>query len=416
MATARLHHESQRSPSRQTRLIEQAAGSEAVETTDTALGLRIGWLGHKSLTIGDGLRSYSRNVTGELAARGAEVLFVHHEPALDDGCSSFSLRSTSTFQRRVAIARPGSTRRLEEILHAHPVDVVHVSAPFSTLDFALPRICHRLGLPLVVTFHVPFARNRSIWGALASGAYRAYASSLARCDRVIVLGPAQRDLLVRHGVPERAITILPNGVDIERYSPGPSGALRQFDAERLFTFFGRIDPEKQVEALVRAFLDAGPRHSTRLVVVGDGVELPRLRKRYRDPRVVFTGAILDERRRIEILRASDAFLLPSQVEAQSLALLEAMACGVAVASTPVGDHVEVLNGAGMILDPDRVGEDLRRCIVELEGSPELCRALGARARARAVDLFRLGAHVEGIVSSYRSLLSLRGAPRMELLN
>lgn len=372
-------------------------------------GLRVGWLGHKSQTIGDGLRTYSRNVTSALEERSVEVVFVHHEQSLDDGRSSLSLRGTPVFQRRLVVAGKHSRRTLEAILRDQRIDLVHLSAPFSTLDFALPQMCRRLGIPVVVTFHVPFGAARSMWGTLAGVVYRLYARALAECDRVIVLGRAQRKLLVALGVPERIIVVLPNGVDLEKYSPGPSSARETLGAERLFTFVGRIDPEKHVESLVRAFLDVAPPKSTHLVLVGDGFDLGRLKVRYRDPRVIFTGALLDERTRIEILRASDAFLLPSDVEAHSLAVLEAMACGAAVAATRVGNHEEMLDGVGMLLDPMRLHQELRTALASFVASRELCLAMGLCSRQRAVERYSLDMHVEGVMAAYDALAGQTGA-------
>lgn len=366
--------------------------------------IRVGWLGHKSKTIGDGLRTYSREVTTGLAGRGVEVLFVHHEKGMADGRSSFSLTGHPTFQRRLVIAGTGSRSRLEGLLRDHEVDVVHVSAPFSTLDFKLPELCQKLGIPLVITFHVPFARDLSLWSALARTTYHMYARALTACDRVIVFGQAQRQLLVDLSVPDRLITVLPNGVNTDKYSPGPSAAREALKAERLFTYFGRIDPEKRVETLVRAFLAVSPPKSVRLVIAGDGVDLGRLKRRYHDHRVVFLGTVLDEQRRIEILRASDAFFLPSQVEALSLALLEAMACGVAVAATGVGNHREVLDGAGVLLSSSRLFDDLRGVIASLIEAPGRCRSLGARARERAVEVFSLGPQLDQLIALYGKLV------------
>jgi len=366
--------------------------------------MRIGWLGHRSQTIGDGLRTYSRNVTRALAERGVDVTFVHHEPAMDDGRSSFALHGSPVFQRRLVVAHSGTVRRLERILREAAVDVVHVSIPFSTLDFELPRLCQRLGIPVIATFHVPFARRWSFYGLLSAGANRLYVRALSDCDRVIVLGREQRALLVRHGVPDSRIAVLPNGVDLERYSPGPSPIPERLGAERIFSYVGRVDPEKQVEAIIRAYLEAAAPTTTRLVIVGDGVDLARLRRRYRDARVVFTGAVLDENLRIDVLRASDAFFLPSLVEAQSLALVEAMACGAAVVATPVGNHRELLDGAGLMVRPGHLARDLGHAMAELIGSPDRCRVLGARARSRAVDLLDLDVHVTGLIDAYRTAL------------
>ena len=138
--------------------------------------------------------------------------------------------------------------------------------------------------------------------------------------------------------------------------------------------------------------------------MGDGVELPRLKRRYADPRVVFTGGIQDELQRIEILRAADAFFLPSLLEAQSLAVLEAMACGVAVVASNVGDQAEVLDGAGRVLNPNHLSAELRSVMRELIESPELCRLMGARALSRARRLFDLGEHVDGLLATYSALV------------
>jgi glycosyltransferase involved in cell wall biosynthesis len=366
--------------------------------------IRVGWLGHKSATIGDGLRTYSREVTTGLADRAVDILFIHHEKSLDDGRLSHALHGHPAFQRRFTIAGTRDRSRLEGLLREHAVDVVHLSAPFSTLDFRLPEICHRLGIPIVVTFHVPFARDLSTWGTLAAGAYHLYARVLSACDRVIVLGQAQRLLLIRLGVPERLIVVVPNGVDTDKFNPGPSLALESLQAERIFSFCGRVDPEKQVEILLQAFLQASPPRSLRLVIVGDGVDLPRLRRRYGDERIVFLGAVLDERSRIEILRASDAFFLPSRIEAMSLALLEAMACGVAVAATGVGNHAEVLEDAGVILSSSRLFDDLRSTIRSFIETPARCRTLGAQARGRAVAHYSLAAHLDGLLALYREMV------------
>ncbi len=373
--------------------------------------MRIAWLGHKSTTIGDGLRTYSREVTTGLARRGVEILFVHHEKGLADGHFSHALNGHVGFQRRFTVAGAGSRRRLERILRDHAVDAVHLSAPFSTLDFGLPDLCRRLGVPLIVTFHVPFAGDLSRWAALAAIVYRLYAPMLASCDRVIALGRAQRRLLVDLGIPGHLIVVSPNGVDIDKYSPGPSMALEHFQAERLFSYVGRVDPEKEVDTLLGAFLDADPPASMRLVVVGDGVDLARLKRRYRDARVVFAGTILDELSRIAILRASDAFFLPSRVEALSLAMLEAMACGVACAATRVGNHAEVLEGVGVLLRSSHLYEDLRQAMRTFIDAPDHCRGLGSRARLRAAQLFSLGAHLDVLVGLYESLLGWEAQAR-----
>jgi glycosyltransferase involved in cell wall biosynthesis len=117
--------------------------------------------------------------------------------------------------------------------------------------------------------------------------------------------------------------------------------------------------------------------------------------------------VLDEARRIEVLRASDAFFLPSRVEALSIAMLEAMASGTAVVATDVGDDGVALRGAGIVIDPARADTELRTAIRALFDSPALCQELGGLARQRALDRFSIQDNIAGLVGVYEAAL---GAP------
>jgi len=364
--------------------------------------LRVAWLGHRSATGGDGIITYSREITNGLRQRGVEVLFLHHAREEADEEGSIALDSFA-ISHRLVLSPPGAKRRLLDLLQQHEVDLVHVSLAFSSLDFNLPRICHQLGIPIVATFHVPYDTRFSVWRGISAAVYRLYAQSLAECDAVIIFGDAQRDILAGLGVPHHVIHVLPNGVDVDRYCPGASRKRADFGADQLFTYLGRIDPEKNVDVLLAAFLDADPPAPTRLVVVGGGVERRRLERRYADPRVVFTGVVTDEQERVAILRGTDAFFLPSSVEGLSLAMLEAMACGAATVATDVGNDGEALRGAGIVLDPAYLESELRAAIRLLVEIPELCQILGRTARERAVARFSLAGNLDRLLALYQTL-------------
>jgi glycosyltransferase involved in cell wall biosynthesis len=364
--------------------------------------VRVAWLGHRSTTEGDGIITYSREITGGLRERGVEVLFLHHDRDQVDDEGSIALEAFA-LSHRLVLSPPGSKRKLIDLLRAHEVDLVHVSLAFSSLDFNLPRICHELGVPIVATFHVPYDTRFSVWRGISAAVYRLYAQALADCDAVIIFGEAQRRMLASLGVPREVIHVLPNGVDVDRYCPGPSAKRAELQADRVFSYLGRIDPEKNVDVLLAAFLEAGPPPSARLLVVGGGVERRRLERRYCDPRVCFTGVVTDEQERIEILRASDAFFLPSSVEGLSLAMLEAMACGTATVATDVGNDGEALRGAGVVLDPAHLESELRAAIRWLLETPELCPLLGRMARERAVERFSLARNLDALLALYARL-------------
>jgi glycosyltransferase involved in cell wall biosynthesis len=310
------------------------------------------------------------------------------------------------FSHRLVLSPPGSKRKLIDLLRRQQVDLVHVSLSFSSLDFNLPRLCHQLGIPIVATFHVPYDTRFSVWRGISAAVYRLYAQALAECDAVVIFGEAQREILISLGVPRRVIEVVPNGVDVERYSPGPSAKRAELGAERLFSYVGRLDPEKNVDVLLSAFLDANPPRSHRLVVVGGGVEARRLERRFNDPRIQFTGVVTEERERIAILRASDGFFLPSTVEGLSLAMLEAMACGAATVATDVGTDGEALRGAGVVIDPGHLDAELGLAVRLLLDSPEVCTLLGGLARQRVVERFSLSTNIDRLLQLYRRLLSV----------
>lgn len=365
--------------------------------------LRIAWLGHQSTRAGDGLLTYSREMVAGLRARGAKVFFFHHgtlDTAADDTIALKSL----TGSHRYIISSPRTKRIITDLLRRERVDVVHVSLSFSTLiDLGLPELCHELGLPVVATFHVPYDSRFSLWQGISSALYRFYSQSLAAYDRVIIFSEQQKALLAQYGVPEANVCVVPNGVDIDKYAPGPPTYKERLEASVVVGYLGRVDAEKNVEALARAFQDLEAPEDTKLLVVGGGSERRRLERRFGGKRVCFTGQVLDETERIAMLRAMDIFVLPSVVEGLSLSLLEAMACGAASVATDVGSDGEALRGAGLVLDPREIDGQLRLGLQTLIDFPEFRADLGRRCRARAVERYSLASNLNRLLSIYRDL-------------
>jgi glycosyltransferase involved in cell wall biosynthesis len=365
--------------------------------------LRVAWLGHQSGRAGDGLLTYSREIVAGLRARGVKVFFVHHGalPALTD--DSLTLRSL-TGSHRYIISSPRAKRTITDLLRRERVDVVHVSLSFSTLiDFGLPELCHELGLPAVATFHVPYDSRFGLWQGISTAVYRLYAQSLASFDRVIIFSEQQKSLLEHYGVPADNVAVIPNGVDIDKYAPGASEFKQTLEASALVGYLGRVDPEKNVDILVRAFQDVDAPEDVKLVVIGNGSEKRRLDRRYGNARVVFTGQVMEEAKRIAMLRSMDIFVLPSMVEGLSLSLLEAMACGVAPVATDVGSDGEALRGAGILVDTKDLDGQLRLALRTLIEFPNFRAELGRRARARAVERYSLSDNLDRLLAVYRAL-------------
>ena len=371
--------------------------------------LRVAWLGHQSGRAGDGLLTYSREMVTGLRSRGVKVFFVHHGqlPAVTD--DSLTLRSL-TGSHRYTISSPRTKRLITELLRRERIDLVHVSLSFSTLiDFGLPELCHELGLRVVATFHVPYDSRFSLWQGISTALYRLYAQSLASFDRVIIFSEQQKALLEHYGVPPINVAVIPNGVDIEKYAPGSSEYKESIEASLLVGYLGRVDPEKNVDVLLRAFQDVDSGEDVKLVVIGGGSERRRLERRFRSARIVFTGQVMDEAERIAMLRAMDIFVLPSMVEGLSLSMLEAMACGVATVATDVGSDGEALRGVGVLVEPRELDGQLRLALRTLYDFPDFRAELGRRARARTVERYSLADNLDRLLAVYRELRPAAGA-------
>jgi glycosyltransferase involved in cell wall biosynthesis len=214
---------------------------------------------------------------------------------------------------------------------------------------------------------------------------------------------------VKLGVPQEKLAVIPNGVDVQKYSPGASTLKSQFNAQRLFVYQGRIATEKNVEALLRAWKQSELGDSSKLVIVGNGALSASLMPFYGEEyNIIWLGFIANEQQRIEILQAADVFILPSLLEGLSLSLLEAMACGVACVATDAGADGEVLeNGAGVILNTRWVTSQLRTLLPQFRDHPEWTTLLGQKARARVLERYTLSRNITQLEKLYAEVLQQR---------
>jgi glycosyltransferase involved in cell wall biosynthesis len=104
----------------------------------------------------------------------------------------------------------------------------------------------------------------------------------------------------------------------------------------------------------------------------------------------------------------DVFVLPSEIEGFSLALIEAMARGVPCIATDAGGNREALDAGAGIVVPPRDPAALAAALARVLDDPSFARAMGERGRARARSTFDLARTVERTETLYRSLLGRRG--------
>ncbi len=205
---------------------------------------------------------------------------------------------------------------------------------------------------------------------------------------------------------------IPNGVDVERIR-----AMAAVEPESVrmppgpyLVFMGRIDPRKGLDVLLQGFAEvAAERHDLNLLLAGsDTVGFwPALAEQARElgieGRVSYVG-YLNEPFKFQLLARAELFVLPSISEGMSMALLEALACGVPSLVTTRCNMPEVETaGAGRVVEP--TARSLRDAMMGALSDETSRRAMGANATRLARDRFSIGRMAEDMARFYASLLA-----------
>jgi glycosyltransferase involved in cell wall biosynthesis len=360
------------------------------EGTSNPDALRVLQLG-PCLDVRGGVSSVERLIVAGVGDR----IRLRHVPTMVEGSAFRRLRVFWRALRETAreLKTPGPL-----LVH------VHFASRGSTLrKFVLARMVLRSGRPLLM--HAHGAEFDRFFSGLPSLARRPVARLLQRADCCLALSRRWRDFFVdRCGVAPAKARVLCNPVRVPDALPDRRGR-----AQVQFLFLGRIGSRKGAFDLVRAFaaLPAALRARARLVLAGDG-EVENLRNLARPlGDSVEIHAWVDERQRDRLLGESDVFVLPSYAEGVPMAVLEAMAWGLPVITTPVGGIPEVVSAdvEGLLVTPgdvDQLAGAMAALIDDEARRQRLARA--ARARAEPLDV---GRYVEQLLALYRTL----GNPR-----
>jgi glycosyltransferase involved in cell wall biosynthesis len=229
-------------------------------------------------------------------------------------------------------------------------------------------------------------------------------------SKVIVVSRELQTLLQRRYFLGGAhILRIPNGIDASHYSPDSMERKRTRrklgfeDSDVVVGFSGRLDLIKNLGLLVDVFASCGREHpNLRLLIVGDGPEKIYLetlcQKRCIGARVVFTG---QQENVLSYLRAMDVFLLTSLREQMPMTVLEAMAVGIPVVATKVGEipHVIDHEANGFIVDLDAPPEAFVGLLRQLI-SPARRESMGNVARQKVLDHFQ----EQTMLQQYRTII------------
>ena len=245
--------------------------------------------------------------------------------------------------------------RIDRLLEHLQPQVVH-SQSFINIGRVLTGQAHQRGIPVVATNHVMpdniigvSGLPRSLHPGLTRYGWHLASKTLARAAVVTSTTPIAADYLAQHTGLE-TIEPVSCGVDTSRFPFHPH---RPVDHRILYV--GRLDPEKHVDQLLRAFSLMNQSLGAYLDIVGGGAESHRLQQLAARlgvaDRVRFHGRISDEELE-RLYPTASVFVMASTAELQSIATLEAMASGtpVVLADAMALPHL-IDNGHNGILVP-----------------------------------------------------------------
>jgi N-acetyl-alpha-D-glucosaminyl L-malate synthase BshA len=205
-----------------------------------------------------------------------------------------------------------------------------------------------------------------------------------------------RALRDKDGFVRRKVEVIPNGIDLPRYSGVDRAAARATlgldPARRYVATVARFHPVKDHQTLLRGFAEvAVARTDVDLLLVGDGPLRAELERLVAELGVADRVRFMGVRDDVEnILRASDVFALTSLSEAASITLLEAMASELPVVVTGVGGNPEIVrDGTDGLLVPRRSSGGVARAVLKILGDAKLGASMGRAAAERVRQRYML---------------------------
>lgn len=274
-------------------------------------------------------------------------------------------------------------RQILKLHREQPIDVIHVHG-MRPLDG-----CRSLPIPVVFTNHTSSFLKR-VATTQKTRDKMAKQLSVAR----LVLAPSEElaEATTATGY-KGPVQFIANGVDVQKFSPGTSSLRTRLGIPEdafVVSLARRLYEKNGVLYLAQAFTQLNSRN-VHLVVAGDGTDRAEFTRIIGqsglEDRVHMLGGVANGDMP-DLYRGCDVSVLPSLLEATSIAGLEAMACGLPLVGTNVGGIPAILRDGdnGCLVEP-RSPEQLASAIDALAADRSRCAAMGRRSRERAETEF-----------------------------
>lgn len=199
-------------------------------------------------------------------------------------------------------------------------------------------------------------------------------------DRILVGSTFVRESFIAEGVPESKLVVIPYGANTRLFEP-PERKEHDSNGLRLL-FVGQIGQRKGISYLLDAARQTAAQGDTLTLVgqiQGSGQALAPYRDGFRHVPHVPRAELR------EIYRQADVFVFPTLVEGMGIVVLEAMASGLPVITTPNGPGDVVRDGIDGFLVPPRDVDAIVERLARLRADPQLRQEMARNARIRAQE-------------------------------
>jgi glycosyltransferase involved in cell wall biosynthesis len=305
----------------------------------------------------NGVATFSRNLAQGLAAHGHEVLVIAPSQT---GRKSKEIDGNYVIIRTASVPFPfyqnfrislNPYREVKKIIDEFDPDVIHIQM-LMMIGQAAMKYGHKRGIPIVTTNHAMpenLMDNLKLLAPVArpiSYMLKVYGMRFhSKADYVTLPTQAAIDMfgvdVEKSPVPIEAVS---NGINLSRFTVGepPKDVIEKFKLPTdrpIITYIGRLDAEKHLSVLIRAFVRVISKEVAHLLIVGDGTDVENLKYLAHELgiqyHITFTGRVSDEEI-VKLHKVGTVFCMPSPAELQSIAMLEAMASGQPVVAVDAG--------------------------------------------------------------------------------
>lgn len=226
-----------------------------------------------------------------------------------------------------------------------------------------------------------FARTLPNWDGVPEWVEPRLDAECGMADAIFVGSSFARNSFIASGLPAEKLVTIPYGANVSLFSPKDE-ELPALDQHFRVLFVGQIGQRKGISYLLRAyrtFKDSG----THLTLVGSFYGDSAWLATYHDlfehvPHMPRTALAKQYRR-------ASVFVFPTLIEGLGIVVLEAMASGLPVITTPNGPGDIVRDGVDGFIVPIRDADAIATKLKYLRDNPDVCREMGRNARRRALE-------------------------------